>query len=277
LAVDDFGIKYFSKQDANHLLSALQAKYSITIDWSCDSYLGLNINWQFDKGYVEISMADYVPKALAKFKHTPPHLPQHAPHAWTAPVYGQKTQHATEDHSPFLDKDETTRVQAISGTFLYYARAVDPTILPALNEISNQQSKPTEKTAKACKQLIDYLFTHPKAVIRYYASDMVLSLISDAAYLVLPDARSRCATLYTLSNAPTSKPPSINPNGPVHVLVKTIRGVPASASEAETGGIFISAQEVVPILNTFIELGHPQPPPPRAHLLKQTILLPMTF
>jgi len=97
-----------------------------------------------------------VPKALAKFKHPPPRLPQHAPHAWTVPVYGQKTQYASEDCSPLLDEDETTRVQAISGTFLYYARAVDPTILPALNEISNQQSKPTEKTAKATHGLLVY-------------------------------------------------------------------------------------------------------------------------
>jgi len=117
---------------------------------------------------------------------------------------------------------------------------------------------------------MDYLFTHPKAVIWYYASDMVLSLISDAAYLVLPDARSGCAMLYTLSNAPTSKPPSIKPNRPVHVLVKTIHGVPASASEAEMGGIFIGAQEAVPMLNTLIELGHAQP------LLNATYSL-MTF
>jgi len=93
-------------------------------------------------------MPDYVPKALAKFKHPPPHLPQHAPHAWTAPVYRQKTQYATVDHSPFLNKAETTRVQAISGTFLNYARSVDSKILPALNEISNQQSKPTQKQPK---------------------------------------------------------------------------------------------------------------------------------
>jgi len=40
-------------------------------------------------------------------------------------------------------------VQAIAGTFLYYARAVDPTVLPALEEIANIQAKPTEKTVKA--------------------------------------------------------------------------------------------------------------------------------
>jgi len=64
LAVDDFGIKYFSKQDANDLVSPLQEKNSITIDWSGDMYLGLSINWQYDKGYVEIAMQDYLPKAL---------------------------------------------------------------------------------------------------------------------------------------------------------------------------------------------------------------------
>jgi len=36
LAVDDFGIKYFNKDNANHLFSTHQDKYSITIDWSGD-------------------------------------------------------------------------------------------------------------------------------------------------------------------------------------------------------------------------------------------------
>jgi len=102
----------------------------------------------------------------------------------------QKTQYTTEDHSPFLDKHATTRVQAISSNVLYFSRDVDPKTLPVPNEISNQQSKPTGKTARTCEQLMDCLFTHPKAVIQYYASDMTLSLVSDVAYLVLPDARN---------------------------------------------------------------------------------------
>ena len=119
LAVDDFGIKYFSKQDANDLVSPLQEKNSITIDWSGDMYLKLSINWQYDKGYVEVSMQDYIPKALVKFQYLHPHLPQHAPHAWTAPVYGQKTQYDTDKHA-------TTKFQDISGIFLYYARLLTP-------------------------------------------------------------------------------------------------------------------------------------------------------
>ena len=67
--------------------SVIQDKYSIIIDWSGDSYLGLTINWNHENGHVDISMPDYVPKALAKFKHPKPHIPQHASHAWRMPIY----------------------------------------------------------------------------------------------------------------------------------------------------------------------------------------------
>ena len=259
LAVDDFGIKYFSRADTDHLFHALEQKYSLTKDWSGTSYLGLTINWNYDAGYVDISMPQYVPKALAKFLHTPPKLPQHAPHIWTAPAYGQKIQLASTDDSPLLDALATQRVQAISGTFLYYARAVDPTILVALNEISNSQAKPTILTGRACDMLLDYLATHPDATIRYHASDMILSIIADAAYLVLPNARSRCAGVYFLSDHSLTTPPTPSPNGPVHVLCKTLRGVPSSAAEAETGGLFLNAQEAIPLITALEEMGHKQP------------------
>jgi hypothetical protein len=260
LAVDDFGIKYFSRSDLDHLFNALESKYTITKDLSGSSYLGLTIDWHYDEGYVDISMPQYVTKALAKFRHVPPTTPQHSPHPWTAPAYGQKVQYATDDTSPLLDARDTQEIQAIAGTFLYYARAVDSTILVALNEIASQQAKPTKLTRAACDMLLDYLSTHPDATIRYHASDMILHVIADAAYLVLPDARSRCAGLYFLSDASTTTPPNPRPNGAVHVLCKTLRGVPSSAAEAETGGLFLNAQEAVPMKIALEEMGHPQPP-----------------
>jgi hypothetical protein len=259
LAVDDFGIKYYSTAELNHLLQALETKYSITKDLSGSSYLGLTLDWHYTDGYVDISMPQYVTKALAKFRHVPPKTPQHSPHPWTVPVYGQKVQFATADDSPFLDARATQQIQAIAGTFLYYARAVDSTILVALNEIANQQAKPTMLTRAACDMLLDYLSTHPNATVRFYASDMILHVIADAAYLVLPNARSRCAGLYFLSDVSTTTPPNPRPNGAVHVLCKTLRGVPSSAAEAETGGLFLNSQEAVPIKIALEEMGHPQP------------------
>jgi len=58
LAVNYFGVKYFNKDEANHLFSALQDKYSLSIDWSGDSYLGLTINWNYNNGYVDNSLID---------------------------------------------------------------------------------------------------------------------------------------------------------------------------------------------------------------------------
>ena len=261
LAVDDFGIKYFGKANADHLFAALATKYTITIDWTGSSYLGFKIDWDYPAGHVDISMPSYVPKALHTLGHLPPTRPQHSPHRWSAPVYGQKVQLTSTDLSPLLDKLGIKRVQQISGLFLYYSRSCDPTIIVALNEISNNQASPTVHTKQACDMLLDYLATHPDATIRYHASDMILAVCSDAAYLVLPNARSRAAGHFFLTTLPsaTSSPPNPVPNGAVHILCKTIRTVAASASEAETGSLFLNAQESVPMLTTLAELGHPQP------------------
>ena len=32
--VDDFGIKYINKKDADHIIAALQVKYEVTQDWT---------------------------------------------------------------------------------------------------------------------------------------------------------------------------------------------------------------------------------------------------
>jgi hypothetical protein len=261
LAVDDFGIKYFSKDDADHLFAALATRYALTKDWTGSNYLGFTLDWNYAAGHVDISMPNYVPKALLTLRHPKPTRSQHAPHLWTAPAYGTKIQLASTDLSPLLDKSGIQRVQQISGLFLYYSRGCDPTIITALNEISNNQAAPTEKTKAACDMLLDYLATHPDAAIRYHASNMVLAVCSDAAYLVLPNARSRAAGHFFLTTLPSaiSSPPNPTPNGAIHVLCKTLRSVAASASEAKIGALFLNAQEAVPIRTALEEMGHKQP------------------
>ena len=144
-------------------------------------------------------MPNYVRKALAKFGHPAPHRAQYSPHQWTRPVYGQKIQYAAQDKlGQVLDKKGQRRIQSIVGTFLYYGRAVEPTILPALNEIATFQAKPTDDTVKRTNMLLDYMYTYPTAVLRHYAGDMQLHIESDAAYLVLPGARSCVAGYFYL-------------------------------------------------------------------------------
>ncbi len=69
------------------------------------------------------------------------------------------------DASPLLDKKGIKRVRQIVGSTLYYARAVDMTVLIALSSIAMEQTKATEMTMKRCAQLLDYLADHADAKI----------------------------------------------------------------------------------------------------------------
>ena len=83
---------------------------------------------------------------------------------------------------------------------------------------------------------MDYFHTHPDAVVRYQASDMILYIELDAAYLVLSKSRSHVASIFYLSNATTARPPL---NGAIQVICKNLQNVVSSVAESETGGIFI--------------------------------------
>jgi hypothetical protein len=82
-AVDDFGVKCFSKEDADHLFSALEAKCDLTKDWTGAKNLGFTSDWHYDEGHVDTSMPHYIPKAFNKFQHAKPKSAQHAPHQWS--------------------------------------------------------------------------------------------------------------------------------------------------------------------------------------------------
>jgi hypothetical protein len=103
-------------------------------------------------------------------------------------------------------------IQKVTGSFLYYAQAVDPTILMQLNEIATEQTKSTGKTQAATNQLLYYLATHPDATIRYHASDMILHIHSDASYLSVSNAQSRLGGLFFLGNKPPTKISLMDPS-----------------------------------------------------------------
>jgi hypothetical protein len=86
------------------------------------------------------------------------------------------------DNTKPLDKHELKFVQEVLGTLLYYARAVDCTMLPAIGTLASQQANGTQATLQNVRQLLDYCATHPDATIPYSASNMVLNVESDASY-----------------------------------------------------------------------------------------------
>ncbi len=65
---------------------------------------------------------------------------------------------------PPLDKEQKKYIQVVAGTLLYYGRAVNNTVLPALSEIATKQSKPMERTKEKVQKLLDYHATQEEAI-----------------------------------------------------------------------------------------------------------------
>jgi hypothetical protein len=167
LVVDDFGVQYVGAEHAHHLISALETDYTASKDWTGGRYCGITLNWDYADKHVELSMPGYIKDALHKFQHPLPKRPQYSPHNWTVPAYGQRIQYAPPpDAAPPATAAEITRAQAIVGTLLYNARAVDPTLLVTLSALASQLSTATATTIKAVSHLLDYCSTHPEATIR---------------------------------------------------------------------------------------------------------------
>ena len=157
-----------------------------------------------------------------------------------------------------MDKEGQKYIQAVTGTLLHYSRAVDPTMLVALNAIATQQASPTQKTMERVKQLLDYCSSQEEKVITYHASDMILAVHSDAGYLNEIKARSRAGGHFFLASN-VQNPPN---NGAILTIAQIIDAVMSSAAEAKLGALFINAKEAVHMRRILDEMGHPQPRTP---------------
>ena len=106
---------------------------------------------------------------------------------------------------------------------------------------------------------MDYANSYKQAKVRFYASDMILEIDSDASYLVLPKARSRYAGYFRFLNHKDTQD-RCQHNGAILIECKTIRHVVTSAAEAEMKGVFQNAKTAVALRHLLNEIGHVQPP-----------------
>ena len=158
-------------------------------------------------------------------------------------------------------KEKRYIVQQIIGTCLFYARAVDCTILLAISSIANEQANATEESEKRIKQLLDYLATLPNAKIKFYASKMSLNVHSDASYLSEPRAKGSMAGVYFMGDVPEDGKPILL-NGNIFIVCSILKFVVASTAEAELEALFINGKETNVIRLILEEMGHLQPKTP---------------
>jgi hypothetical protein len=282
LVVDDFLVKYNTEADADHFLDTLRLQYEITVDPTASKYLGYAIAFDDTAHTVTLSMPEYVPKLLQRFAPGRQIKGAAFPAIYTPHTYGAQPPPTTDNSAP-LDTAAILRLQEIVGSLLYYARAVDCTMLTAVNHIASEQSRPTQHVMDMAERFLQYAASYPAHEIVYKACDMVLHIQSDASFLSRSKSRSvaggilycdnadatasadKQAAAATDTSAPTT--PALHKdkcitlpfpiNGAIITLSRIIPGVPTSATEAEYAAAYISCKEGVYCRNILIALGYP--------------------
>ncbi len=262
LVVDDFRVKYESKDDMDHLNAIIKSTYKVTKDWTGNLYCGISLDWDYINRTVDISMPGCIKKKLQEYNHALPRCMQTCPCSPEPKKIGADAQTPLAiDSSPLLDEKGLKQVQKIVGSILYYARVVDTTVLMALSAIALEQTKATAKTMGRCIQLLDYLASDSEAKVRYYVSNMIMNIHSDTSYLSETNARSRACGHFFMGWMPKNGEP-IKINGAFYVNTTILKFVVASAGEAELGALFHNCQDGIIFRQTLADMGHPRPKMP---------------
>lgn len=257
LVVDDFLIKANGNEHIEHLLDVLKLKYKLTTDYNASRYVGMSIKYDRIAHTLETSVPNYVNKFLEALGVTRHNHSTDSASIYIPPTYGiQSQQIAIEDTTSLMSESDRKQLQSICGTFSWYARITDPTMLTAINKLSSAQARPTEAVAVARDRFLQYAASHPNAIIQYKASDMRYVIHSDGSHLSERNATSRAGGFGFLTN--NGEENDMNINGAVECISKIIPSVTASVCETEYAAQFINGQSAEGIRNTLSDLGYPQ-------------------
>ena len=261
LVVDDFGVGYEDNEHALHLLQTLRQYYeAVSVNWTGTLYCGITLKWDYRQRTCELSMPRYVQQAVTKFQYgITSTKATDAPQPYKATKNnGLPMTHPT-DNSAKLSPQEIKHLQQIVGIFLFYSRSVDPTMITALSIIATEQTQGTQITKEKAEHFLTYTTSHPNATIKFYKSDMILKIHSDASYLSEHQGRSRAGGHFYLGNWEDTTDP---PNGPILNTTIILANVMSAASEAEAAALFTNMKEGVIQCIALDEMQWPQPPTP---------------
>ena len=130
-------------------------------------------------------MPSYVQQAVKKFQHGIKSTIKavDAPHPYKATKKHWLPMTQPHDATARLTPQAIKHLQKIVGTFLFYSRAIDPTMLTALSIIATEQTQGTQTTKEKTEHFLTYAATHPNTTIKFYKSNMILKIHSDTSYL----------------------------------------------------------------------------------------------
>ena len=132
-------------------------------------------------------------------------------------------------------------------------------MLTALSIIATEQTQGTHTTKAKTEHFLTYAASHPNATIKFYKSDMILKIHSDASYLSERQGQSRAGGHFYLGNREDTSNP---PNGPILNTTGILANIMSAALEAEAAALFTNMKEGVIQRIALEEMQWPQPPTP---------------
>ena len=187
-------------------------------------------------------MPGYVQQAVDKFQYgiKSPNKSIDAPHPYKATKKQGLPMTQPIDDATKLSPQGIKHLQQIMGTFLFYSRAVDPTMLMALSIITTEQTQGTQTTKEKAEHFLTYATTHPNATIKFYKSDMILKIHSDTSYLLERQGKSHAGGHFLLGNRDDTTDP---PNVPILNTMGILANVMSAASEGKAATLFTNMKE----------------------------------
>jgi hypothetical protein len=197
LVVNDFLVRYSHPSELDHLVSCLSTLYELKVhrDLLRYTYLGYTLDYSptSPSPCMTLSMPNHIPSMLS-------HLcPSGCGSASSPAVYTPPVSY-TDLSLPFspssittpstlVSPAEKTWIQQVVGSLLFYARALDLSLLTAVCQLSFHQSTPTQLNTTYPLPTVSstmHHLTYPNPHKTIYPSSMALWACTDACFMSRP-------------------------------------------------------------------------------------------
>ena len=178
LVVDDFGIKYHSRDDYDYLVQCLSSLYHVKAHPIATKFLGFTLKHDRQLRTFALSYPGYADALLTRLRPDGVKLCS-TPSVYTPPRFGSTApQVPTTDTEPPASAAQRKDLEVAIGYLLYCSRLVDSRILPATCALASEQSIATLGTVKHLNPLLGFVSSHRDGYRVFYASDMVCYYIT---------------------------------------------------------------------------------------------------
>ena len=186
--VDDGLISASTMNILNQIIRELQKKYEIKIEWNPSRYLGINFDYQQQKGVIFMNQHNYIEESALKFR-----------------VEEMRPYKVLMEPGFISSWIESTNVpyRGIIGVLSHIARQTRPDILYAFSVLSKHLAKPSVRHWNAAKRVLAYLYHTRTYELCIGKGDHTLRCYSDATWADdIENRRSRTGGVVMLGDSP---------------------------------------------------------------------------